>query len=252
MRIRVKYTKTGPLRYISHLDLMRYFQKAINRAGLDIAYSTGMSPHQIISFAAPMPVMMTSEGEYFDAEFNSVTTASDMVRRFNETASPFALMKDIVILPDDAVNSMAAVTASDYVVTFTKSKSNEKEIESKNSDNPDKVFTENCVANSIIDRVDSVKEIDSIEIVKKTKKSEKVVNIRPLIYDIKAIDDDKIYMLLATGSKDNLKAELVMEALYSMAGIPYNRFDFNLHRLETYMTDEKGDFKSLLSAGKSF
>ena len=49
MKVRVKYAKTGPLKFISHLDVMRYFQKNIRRAGLDIAYSTGLSPHEIIS-----------------------------------------------------------------------------------------------------------------------------------------------------------------------------------------------------------
>ena len=49
MKVRVKYSKTGPLKFISHLDVMRYFQKSIRRAELDIAYSTGLSPHQIIS-----------------------------------------------------------------------------------------------------------------------------------------------------------------------------------------------------------
>ena len=58
MKTRIKYSKTGPVKFISHLDVMRYFQKAIRRAELDISYSTGMSPHQIISFAAPMPLMM--------------------------------------------------------------------------------------------------------------------------------------------------------------------------------------------------
>ena len=118
LKIRVKYEKTGPLRFISHLDVMRYFQKGIRRAGLDISYTKGMSPHQIISFAAPMPLMMTSLGEYFDAEFESVTTAEDMVQSFNSVGSPFLKMVDAVILSDDVQISMAAVTASDYNISF--------------------------------------------------------------------------------------------------------------------------------------
>ena len=45
MKTRIKYSKTGPVKFISHLDVMRYFQKAIRRAELDISYSTGMSPY---------------------------------------------------------------------------------------------------------------------------------------------------------------------------------------------------------------
>ena len=52
MKVRVKFSKEGPIKFIGHLDVMRYFQKAIRRAGIDIAYSAGFSPHPILSFAA--------------------------------------------------------------------------------------------------------------------------------------------------------------------------------------------------------
>ena len=53
MRIRIKFRKNGVMRFVGHLDIMRYFQKAMRRADIDIAYSEGFSPHQIMSFAAP-------------------------------------------------------------------------------------------------------------------------------------------------------------------------------------------------------
>ena len=55
MKVRIKFSKYGALRFIGHLDVMRYFQKAIRRAEIDIAYSEGFSPHQIMSFASPYP-----------------------------------------------------------------------------------------------------------------------------------------------------------------------------------------------------
>lgn len=51
MKLRVKFSKHGVLRFIGHLDVMRYFQKAIRRAGIDVAYSAGFSPHQIMSLS---------------------------------------------------------------------------------------------------------------------------------------------------------------------------------------------------------
>lgn len=54
------------MRFIGHLDMMRYFQKAFRRSGIDIQYSQGYSPHQLISFAAPLGVGLTSTGEYMD------------------------------------------------------------------------------------------------------------------------------------------------------------------------------------------
>lgn len=71
MRIRIKFKKYGAMKFIGHLDMMRYFQKAMRRAEIDICYSEGFSPHQIMSFAAPLGVGITSDGEYLDIEVNS-------------------------------------------------------------------------------------------------------------------------------------------------------------------------------------
>ena len=54
MRVRVKFAKTGAMKFIGHLDVMRYFQKALRRAGMVVAVSEGFSPHMIMSFAAPL------------------------------------------------------------------------------------------------------------------------------------------------------------------------------------------------------
>ena len=49
MKIRIKFAKTGVMKFVGHLDVMRYFQKAIRRAELPIAYSEGFSPHMLLS-----------------------------------------------------------------------------------------------------------------------------------------------------------------------------------------------------------
>ena len=74
MKLRVKFKKFGAVRFIGHLDVMRFFQKAIRRAGLDIAYTGGYSPHQIMTFASPLGVGLESNGEYMDIEVNSLTS----------------------------------------------------------------------------------------------------------------------------------------------------------------------------------
>ena len=68
MKIRIKFAKEGTMKFIGHLDIMRYFQKVMRRADVDIRYSEGFSPHQIMSFAAPLGVGLESRGEYVDIE----------------------------------------------------------------------------------------------------------------------------------------------------------------------------------------
>ena len=72
------------MRFIGHLDMMRYFQKAFRRSGIDIQYSQGFSPHQLISFAAPLGVGLTSTGEYMDIVMGECPSSEELVRRINE------------------------------------------------------------------------------------------------------------------------------------------------------------------------
>ncbi len=210
---------------------MRLFQKAIRRAKLQVSYSQGFSPHQIISFAAPMPLGMTSEGEYFDGEFEQVTSTEDMMNRLNGTLPEGVKVLDIVKLPDNAKPSMSIVTASDYYI-YKNDECNNNNIE------------------KIVNALDDFNKEIKIEIMKKTKTKEELSDIKPGIYKLEKRNEG-IYMLLASGSMLNLKPELVVEALCVYANIEYNRYDYMVHRLETYM-GEKDKLQSLIESGKRF
>lgn len=120
MKLRVKFSKHGVLRFIGHLDVMRYFQKAIRRAGIDIAYSTGFSPHQIMSFAAPLGVGLESNGEYMDIEVHSLTSAKEFVDALNAQMADGIKVLEVKLLPDNAGNAMASVAAARYTIAFRK------------------------------------------------------------------------------------------------------------------------------------
>ena len=79
MRVRLKFQKYGAMKFIGHLDLMRYFQKAFRRAKFDNEYTKGFNPHQIMSFAAPLGLGLTSEGEYLDIEPRSSDSPEAMI-----------------------------------------------------------------------------------------------------------------------------------------------------------------------------
>lgn len=84
MKARIKFRKYGSLRFIGHLDVMRFFQKVMRRADIPIAFSGGYSPHMIMSFANPLGIGLTSDGEYFDIELTEAVNSADAVRRMNE------------------------------------------------------------------------------------------------------------------------------------------------------------------------
>ena len=70
------------MKFIGHLDMVRYFQKVMRRSEVDVAYSEGFSPHQKMSFAAPLSVgVFKAVGEYFDLEVNSTESSKVMLER---------------------------------------------------------------------------------------------------------------------------------------------------------------------------
>lgn len=82
--LRLRYRKTGALAYISHLDVLRTFTKALLRAGLPLYYSEGFSPHPKLTFAAPLPVGQESECEYLDVRLAAPFAPQDAMRALNE------------------------------------------------------------------------------------------------------------------------------------------------------------------------
>ena len=65
-RLRIRFSRGEELKYISHLDLLRLWQRALNRAGISLAYSEGFNPHPRMSLAAPLALGITSEAELMD------------------------------------------------------------------------------------------------------------------------------------------------------------------------------------------
>ncbi len=68
-RLRIRFCRREEIKFISHLDIMRLWQRALHRAGIPLAYSEGFSPHPRISLAAPLPVGVTSQAELMDILF---------------------------------------------------------------------------------------------------------------------------------------------------------------------------------------
>ncbi len=234
MKVKIKYTKSGTMKYIGHLDVMRYFQKATKRANLDIAYSQGFSPHQLMSFAAPLALGVTSEGEYFDAEFNTLISSDEFVKRYNEQMVDGMAVNDVILLPDKAKNSMSIVAGSDYYVTIV--------------DRCGSQMDKEQIRHKLFEAIPRLLDKASIEVLRKTKKNEKIEDIKPGIFKL-TVTDDEIYMFLATGSEYNLKPESVIEALCNESGIEYNKYDYQIHRIETYMKNDEGELVSLLESG---
>lgn len=207
------------MKFIGHLDMVRYFQKVMRRANVDICYSEGFSPHQKMSFAAPLSVGVISKGEYFDIEVNSSLSSIEMIANINAQNVEGVKVVSYKELPEGAKNAMSIVTAADYFV-YTD------------------LFTE--------EQVNDFYAQDEINILKKTKKSEKIVDIKPMIHEMK-FNEDGIFMKVSQGSAANLKPDLVMSALEQFTGAKLPEF-VQYERLDMYCL-EKDKLISLSEIG---
>jgi len=234
LKIRIKFAKRGAMKFIGHLDIMRYFQKAMRRAEVDITYSEGFSPHQKMSFAAPLGVGLTSEGEYFDIEAHSSRSSKEMIAALNAVMVNGMEVLRWKLLPEQAKNAMSLVAAADYLLTFRKG------YEPTNK----QIFLD-----GFLQFVHS----KQITIIKKTKKGERELDLKPLIYQASVTKEGEIFLCICTGSSDNIKPELVLQAYYQKVfkkEMP--EYAFEVQRLEIYTnigTEEKKNFVPLEALG---
>ncbi|MBA3488397.1 MAG: DUF2344 domain-containing protein [Longispora sp.] len=87
-KIRLRYAKRGPLRFISHRDFARAFERALRRAEVPMAYSQGFSPHPKISYASAAPTGVASEAEYLELGLQSEVDATEIAQRLDKVLSP--------------------------------------------------------------------------------------------------------------------------------------------------------------------
>ncbi|MDY4893044.1 MAG: TIGR03936 family radical SAM-associated protein [Agathobacter sp.] len=235
MKIRIKFRKWGVMKFIGHLDMMRYFQKAVRRANIDIKYSEGFSPHQIMSFAAPLGVGITSDGEYFDIEVNTTLSSKEAVQALNNTMVEGVEVVSYVQLPDQAKTAMSLVAAADYTLSYK----------------------EGCESPRSVSEWKEILETEfsgqpAFTILKKTKKSEREVDLKPLVYDFHIEEQGEkpvFFLRVSTGSTDNIKPELVLSSIYERLGLSYDENAIQIHRLEVYARDEAGQLVPLDALG---
>lgn len=215
MKLRIKFSKHGVLKFIGHLDVMCYFQKAIRRAEIDIAYSTGFSPHQIMSFAAPLGIGLESNGEYMDIEVNSLTTSTQILETLNSQMVDGIQILEVKLLPENAGNAMASVAAASYSICFR----------------------EGCQPQFLNqETVTAFFDQPEIIVTKQTKRSESTFDMKPSLYAFSLCQDNKTLLLTVDASSSgNIKPSLVMKAYFERNNSVLDTYSLLITREETYL-----------------
>lgn len=213
MNIRVKFRKYGCMKFVGHLDVMRFFQKALRRAEMDICYSEGYSPHMLMSFAAPLGVGITSEGEYMDLRMKAAPPSREAVRRLNAVMAEGIDVTSFRLLPEHSKNAMSIVAAADYEVRF------------REGCGPKEGWQEDWKM---------FVQQRSFPVVKEGKKGPREMDLRPWIYRM-SLEEDAISMQVSAGSVCNVKPELLMQAFAEgFLGKKLSKTALLIHRKELY------------------
>ena len=222
MRALIRFGKQPRLRFISHLDLQRFFQRAVNRTGLPIAWSQGFNPHPVMSFGSALALGWTSEYEVID-----IKLSAPRGRKRTEDAGRAALPEDLPVLEvrmveDRHTAPMALVRMSDYLVR----------LEGEN-------------APAILEQIPAFMAEEVVPATKKTKSGEKTINARPLVLSLEPNGPDSLKTRLMLTESQSIKPELLVELLARMAGVEAPRL--HVHRLMLLGVDAEGNPAPLMS-----
>lgn len=213
MRMIVRFGKNPRLRFISHLDLQRFFQRALNRTGLPIAFSQGFNPHPVMAFASALALGWTSDYEVLD-----VKLSAPIGRKRAEDAMRAALPGDLPVIQvkmveDRLPSLMPMVYASEYRI-----------------DNSG--VTEEMLAD--------FRAQETVTAVRRTKSGEREINIRPLAYDLK-LEGDALIARLALTDRDTLKPDLLVKTLTGK-----ENEELRIHRIALLVKGEGGELAPLM------
>jgi radical SAM-linked protein len=115
-RLRVRYAKRGRLRFTSHRDFSRAFERAVFRAGLPMAYSSGFNPHPRISYAGAAPTGSASEAEYLELALAEVVEPADVLAALDEAMPDGLDVVEVVEAPGTALSDL--LQASHWRITL--------------------------------------------------------------------------------------------------------------------------------------
>ncbi|MFV0429112.1 MAG: TIGR03936 family radical SAM-associated protein [Arachnia sp.] len=108
-KVRLRYAKRGPMRFTSHRDVGRALERALRRAEIPMAYSSGFSPHPRISYAGASPTGAASEAEYVELGLRQVVDPAKLSQALNQSLPPgLTILDAATALPEPMAELLQA------------------------------------------------------------------------------------------------------------------------------------------------
>ena len=225
MRYLIQFKKEGLLRYTSHLDMMRLFQRTFHRAGIALSHSQGYNPHPKMCFAQPLSLGYSGTGEYLEIETEEDLDKERLIITLNVLLPQGISVLNCRSLPQGVKSSAASVIFGRYKIYWKTWKRDLAETQ---------------------DLLDCFLTQKRILVKKAQKKCKELreVDIRPMICQLAAQRTEEggvcFLALVRTGSEANLNPELLMQALCTFLETPFQKEEFFICRTGLYKKDKHG------------
>ena len=240
--MRAKYAKEGMMKYVSHLDLVRIFERAFRRAEIPMAFSQGFNPHPMVSFASPLSIGVSSEAEYFDLVLREAVPEEEFIQKLNHTlpegirlmaAKYYENEKLPSLMKESALISYRVEGYADHTLEL-----NQLEAALNNFLESEEILIDKTIKKNKY----------------KHRRQQKTtrVNIRPLIYAF-AIQSVKNNYLSAEIQIHNLdsgtvKPLIVFREWFCSANLQVDLDQLSIHRMEVFRINEQGEYAPILPA----
>ncbi len=223
-RIRARLGKMEQIKWISHLDYMRAIERSLRRSGLPLVYTQGFNPHPKFAAASALAVGVTSEGECFDFYLERPMRTMDFRRRMSQVLPTGIPIFEAVSVPLTEPALGAIVNAAWYTgCTRRDSDMTEKEVERL---------------------VLQVLSSPQLPVKRQCKRGEKAVDIRPLVFDLKAVlehgDELLLLMWVATGNEGSVRPEEILRVVSDWSSSKICPDFVRLHRNRLLIRNRRG------------
>ncbi len=226
MRLFIRYGREDRVKYISHLDLMRTFQRALRRSQIPVAFSEGFNPHPRLAFASALAVGVTSSDEYMDILLENPVPPEAFAQRLNQTLPEGIPIYEAVEVDERVPSLMSMIDRATYTVLL-----NNPLPELRNT-------LESFMARPVI------------EVLRKSKKGQEPFDIKPGIYRLEVDSEDRrLDICLQSGSTGNIKPDAVIGALLAWMDQTTAMIPYKIHRSGLFLTKD-GDWVSPLRLKK--
>lgn len=212
MRMLVQFRKTDTVRHLGLLDLQRTMQRALRRSGLPVRYSGGFNPHIVMSFASALSAGVPGDAELLDVSLCGEVTQEECFEQLNRVLPQTLPVTRVRLVDDGFPKPGAALEQAEYRIRLL-----------------------GAGAEEIAAAVPGYLAQEQIMALRKTKRQETVVDIRPMIHELtaerSAEDETLLTARVSFVEAATLKPEVLVSSLAAFAGAQIERCEIRRTRL---------------------